>query len=82
MSAGVPLASPEAMKTHVAEGFAAATDGYDADGTEFFQRAGTWLVEAVGVPPGGVGAGCGLRQRRGQYPGRPRRWAIRACDRD
>ncbi len=36
MTAGPPLATPQAMKTSVAEGFAAAAaEAYDTSGTEF-----------------------------------------------
>jgi len=61
MNADVPLAGPEAMKAQVAAGFAAAADGYDADGTEFFRQVGIWLVEAAEVPAGAwvLDVGCG-----------------------
>lgn len=60
-SAGVPLASPDALKAQVAEGFAEAAMGYDMDGTEFFGQVGTWLVETVELPTGAwvLDAGCG-----------------------
>jgi ubiquinone/menaquinone biosynthesis C-methylase UbiE len=46
----LPLASQEALKTHVTEGFATAAEAYDADGREFFQQVGRWLVQAAQVP--------------------------------
>ena len=61
MNADVPLAGPEAMKAQVTAGFAAAADGYDADGTEFFRQVGIWLVEAAEVQAGAwvLDVGCG-----------------------
>jgi SAM-dependent methyltransferase len=50
MTARVPLTGPKELKDHVAAGFAAAAETYDADGTEFFQPVGRWLVEAAQVP--------------------------------
>jgi ubiquinone/menaquinone biosynthesis C-methylase UbiE len=57
----VPLTGPDALKAHVTEGFAAAADHYDADGTEFFQEVGRWLVDAAQVPAGVwvLDVGCG-----------------------
>jgi ubiquinone/menaquinone biosynthesis C-methylase UbiE len=57
----VPLAGPDALKTHVTEGFAAAAGGYDADGTEFFGQVGRWLVQAAQVPAEAwvLDVGCG-----------------------
>lgn len=61
MSGHVPLASPAELKRHVSAGFAAASEGYDASGSEFFQPVGKWLVDTVGVPRGAwvLDAGCG-----------------------
>jgi ubiquinone/menaquinone biosynthesis C-methylase UbiE len=57
----MPLAGPDALKTQVTTGFAAAAERYDADGTEFFQQVGRWLVDAVKVPVGAwvLDVGCG-----------------------
>jgi SAM-dependent methyltransferase len=61
MSAGVPLAGPQAMKTQIADGFAAAADGYDGDGIEFFAPAGAWLAETAQIPAEAwvLDVGCG-----------------------
>jgi SAM-dependent methyltransferase len=61
MSSQVPLAGPAAMKSQVAEGFAAAADSYDREGTEFFEQAGAWLVEVTAVPAEAwvLDVGCG-----------------------
>jgi ubiquinone/menaquinone biosynthesis C-methylase UbiE len=50
VASDLPLTSPDAMKAQVTDGFAAAAEGYDADGTEFFGQVGHWLVEATQVP--------------------------------
>ncbi len=61
MSGGPPLADPRTWVARITEGFAAAADGYDADGTEFFQRTGAWLVETARVPAEAwvLDVGCG-----------------------
>jgi ubiquinone/menaquinone biosynthesis C-methylase UbiE len=50
VSGGPPLADPQTWVASITEGFAAAADRYDADGTEFFQQTGAWLVETAGIP--------------------------------
>jgi len=61
VSAGPPLADPQAWKASIIEGFTAVADAYDADGGEFVQRAGAWLVEVTGVAVGAwvLDVGCG-----------------------
>jgi ubiquinone/menaquinone biosynthesis C-methylase UbiE len=61
MTARVPLSGPKELKDHVAAGFAATAEAYDADGTEFFQPVGQWLVEAAQVPAEAwvLDVGCG-----------------------
>ena len=61
MANDIPLASPQAMKTHVVERFAAAADGYDVDGTEFFGQVGARLVQAADFAAGAwvLDVGCG-----------------------
>jgi O-methyltransferase/aklanonic acid methyltransferase len=56
-----PLAGPDALKTHVTEGFAAAAEAYDVDGREFFGQVGRWLVQAAQVPAEAwvLDVGCG-----------------------
>lgn len=52
MNPRAPLASADALENQVTEGFTIAAGGYDADGSEFFQQAGAWLVDTVGIPAG------------------------------
>jgi ubiquinone/menaquinone biosynthesis C-methylase UbiE len=61
MTADVPLIGPGAWTASITEGFAAAAHGYDADGTEFFQRVGAWLVEVAQIPAAAwvLDVGCG-----------------------
>lgn len=61
MASDLPLTSPDAVKAQVTDGFAAAAEGYDADGTEFFGQVGHWLVEAAEVPAEAwvLDVGCG-----------------------
>jgi ubiquinone/menaquinone biosynthesis C-methylase UbiE len=49
------------MKEQVRVGFAAAADGYDATGTEFFGEMGQHLVAHAGIRPGAavLDVGCG-----------------------
>ena len=60
MSEQIRQAGPLAEQ-RVADGFAAAADGYDATGTEFFRQMGEHLVAQAGVAPGAVvlDLGCG-----------------------
>ena len=60
MSKQVPQVGPEVTQ-RVAEGFAAAADGYDATGTEFFRQMGEHLVAQAGIAPGAIvlDIGCG-----------------------
>jgi ubiquinone/menaquinone biosynthesis C-methylase UbiE len=61
MTADVPLIGPGAWTASISEGFTAAAHGYDADGTEFFQRVGAWLVGVTQIPAAAwvLDAGCG-----------------------
>ena len=61
MSGHTPQTGPDAAAQRVAAGFAAAADGYDATGTEFFQQMGEHLVAQAGIRPGAVvlDIGCG-----------------------
>ena len=76
MSGHLPQTGPEAAAQRVAAGFAAAADGYDATGTEFFRQMGEHLVAQAGVQPGAIvlDIGCGkgavtLPAARGPAPG-------------
>jgi ubiquinone/menaquinone biosynthesis C-methylase UbiE len=61
MSTPKPLTGPQALKEQVVAGFASAAPAYDADGREFFQTVGQWLVDEVGIPLGAwvLDVGCG-----------------------
>lgn len=52
---------PEAASQQVADGFAAAADGYDTTGTEFFTVMGAHLVTHARIPAGAwvLDVGCG-----------------------